>query len=147
LAPFQILLLAAGISFALAFFEDSEDEGGLRAFVEPAVIILILIINAAVGVWQESNAENALEALKEMSAETARVFREGRLVSDLPARDLVPGDVIEVTAGDRIPADARVVRLKTALLRAEQSALTGESVAVQKSATALCPSECELQSQ
>ena len=76
-----MLLLAAGVSFALAFFEDSADEGGIRAFVEPAVILLILILNAAVGVWQESNAENALEALKEMSAETARVLRGGKLVS------------------------------------------------------------------
>lgn len=79
----QILLLAAGVSFALAFFETDADEGGIRAFVEPAVILLILVLNAAVGVWQESNAENALEALKEMSAETARVVRNGKLVRPL----------------------------------------------------------------
>jgi hypothetical protein len=79
---FQVLLLAAAISFALAVFDGGEQEGsgGFRAFVEPFVIILILILNAAVGVWQESNAENALEALKQMSADSARVFREGKMV-------------------------------------------------------------------
>jgi Ca2+-transporting ATPase len=137
--------LAACVSFGLAFFEDDGTEG-IRAFIEPAVILLILILNAAVGVWQESNAENALEALKEMSAETARCLRNGRLIPELPARELVPGDIIEVAAGDRVPADARVLKLKTAILRAEQSALTGESVAVNKTATALAPAGCELQS-
>jgi P-type Ca2+ transporter type 2C len=142
----QILLLAAGVSFALAFFEDSEGPSeGLRAFVEPAVILLILALNATVGVWQESNAESALEALKEMSAETAKVLRDGESISDLPARELVPGDVIEIAAGDRIPADARVMNLRTAILRAEQSALTGESVAVMKSATSLVAKGAELQ--
>lgn len=58
------MLLAAAISFGLAWVDDDPEEGGLRAFVEPLVIILILVLNAAVGVWQESNAENALEALK-----------------------------------------------------------------------------------
>jgi P-type Ca2+ transporter type 2C len=137
--------LAACVSFGLAFFEDDGTEG-IRAFIEPAVILLILILNAAVGVWQESNAENALEALKEMSAETARCIRNGRMIPELPARELVPGDVIEIVAGDRVPADSRVLKLKTAILRAEQSALTGESVAVQKTASALAPSGCELQS-
>lgn len=141
----QILLLAAGVSFALAFFEE-DSAGGVRAFMEPAVILLILILNAAVGVWQESNAENALEALKEMSAETARVIRSGRHIPELPARELVPGDIIEVVAGDRVPADVRLLRLKTALLRAEQSALTGESVAVQKFASSLAPADSVLQS-
>jgi len=129
----------------LAFFEDEGTEG-IRAFIEPAVILLILVLNAAVGVWQESNAENALEALKEMSAETARCLRSGRVIPELPARELVPGDIIELVAGDRVPADARVLKLKTAILRAEQSALTGESVAVNKSASALAPVGCELQS-
>lgn len=142
----QILLIAAVISFALAWFENDPEEGGIRAFIEPLVILLILVINAAVGVWQESNAENALEALKEMSADTARVIRGGRLIPDLPARELVPGDIIEVTSGDKVPADVRIVSLQTAILRAEQSALTGESVAVQKSASAVLPEKCELQS-
>ena len=74
----KILLLAALVSFALVFFE--EGELGIGAFVEPGVILLILILNAVVGVWQEANAENALEALKEMSAETAKVIRNGKMV-------------------------------------------------------------------
>lgn len=141
----KILLLAAGVSFVLAFFEGDGEEG-IRAFIEPAVIILILVLNAAVGVWQESNAENALEALKEMSAETARVWREGHMYSELPARELVPGDIIELHAGDRVPADCRLIRLKTAVLRVEQATLTGESVAVSKTPSAISPPQCELQS-
>ncbi|KAL6769224.1 hypothetical protein ACKKBG_A17970 [Auxenochlorella protothecoides x Auxenochlorella symbiontica] len=141
----KILLLAAGISFALAWFDEGEGAGaGVRAFLEPAVIILILVLNAVVGVWQEGNAESALEALKEMSAETAKVFRAGHLVPDLPCRDLVPGDVVEVHTGDLVPADVRVVRLGTALFRVEQAALTGESAAVSKHAARLAPAACEL---
>ncbi|KDD76403.1 E1-E2 ATPase, partial [Helicosporidium sp. ATCC 50920] len=144
----KVLLLAAGISFALAWLEESGDDPNarLRAFMEPGVIVLILVLNAAVGVWQESNAESALEALKEMSADTAKVWRDGALVSALPCRELVPGDVVELHTGDRVPADVRLTRLHTAVLRAEQSALTGESVAVCKSAAAVCESaDCELQ--
>ncbi|RMZ52434.1 hypothetical protein APUTEX25_000013, partial [Auxenochlorella protothecoides] len=135
----KILLLAAGISFALAWFDEGEGAGA-----GPAVIILILVLNAVVGVWQEGNAESALEALKEMSAETAKVFRAGHLVPDLPCRDLVPGDVVEVHTGDLVPADVRVVRLGTALFRVEQAALTGESAAVSKHAARLAPAACEL---
>lgn len=75
----QILLLSALVSFVLAYFEDSGEEG-LRAYIEPFVILLILVLNAAVGVWQESNAEAALDALKELQGETARVIRSGRMV-------------------------------------------------------------------
>lgn len=77
----QILLAAAAVSFGLAYFEDNPEESGLRAFIEPFVIILILVLNAAVGVWQESNAESALDALKEMQSDSARVLRGGKLVS------------------------------------------------------------------
>lgn len=68
----KVLLLAAGVSLALAFFEESSENEGLRAFIEPAVILLILVLNAAVGVWQEANAESALEALKDMQPHTCR---------------------------------------------------------------------------
>eukprot|EP00887_Chlorella_sp_A99_P001879 scaffold19.g1879.t1 len=142
----HILLLAALISFGLAWVEESPEEAGIRAFIEPLVIVLILVLNAAVGVWQESNAESALEALKEMSAETAKVLRGGALVSDLPARELVPGDVVEIHAGDKVPADVRVVALRTAVVRVEQAALTGESTAVAKAARPCAGGEgCELQ--
>lgn len=129
----KILLLAACVSFGLAIVGGDAEEEGLRAFVEPLVILLILILNAIVGVWQESNAEKALDALKEMQSETAKCYRNGTLISDLPARELVPGDIIELRAGDRVPADIRVVTLNTATLMTEQASLTGESVAVNKS--------------
>ena len=72
--------MAATISFLLAYFEGAAEEEGIRAYIEPAVILTILILNAIVGVWQESNAEAALEALKEMQSETAAVLRDGSLV-------------------------------------------------------------------
>jgi hypothetical protein len=76
----QILLLAALISFAIAYFEEGSAEEGLRAYVEPFVILAILIINAIVGVWQERNAESALDALTEMQSEHAAVIRDGKQV-------------------------------------------------------------------
>ena len=98
------------------------------------MILLILALNAVVGVWQESNAEAALEALKEMQPESAVVVRDGGKRVSVPAKDLVPGDVVVLAAGDRVPADARVLSLATATLRVEQASLTGESVAVHKDA-------------
>ena len=88
----KILLLAAVISFVIAFTEERAPgvEISIVDFVEPGVILLILILNAVVGVWQESNAESALEALKEMQSETARCLRDGEWRHDLPARELVP---------------------------------------------------------
>lgn len=75
-----MLLLAAMVSFLLAYFEEGSREEGIRAYIEPAVILLILALNAVVGVWQESNAEAALDALKEMQADSSTVLRGGRLV-------------------------------------------------------------------
>lgn len=128
----QILLAAAALSFFLAFFEEIEHHW-VEAFVEPAVILLILIINAVVGVWQESNAENALEALKRMQSLHTPCLRGGVWIDRLPTEELVPGDVVRVKAGDRAPADARLVSLDTATLRADEGALTGESETVMKS--------------
>lgn len=130
----KILLAAAAVSFALAFFDDSgshSDEEGILAYVEPIVILIILILNAMVGVWQESNAEAALEALKELQSETARVLRDGKMAT-INSREIVPGDIIEVKVGDRVPADTRVTELKTTSLRIDQSQLTGESQSVAK---------------
>lgn len=79
--PPQILLVAAMISFAIAYFEEGSAEEGVRAYIEPFVILAILIINAVVGVWQECNAEAALDALNEMQSEHAVVLRNGKLVS------------------------------------------------------------------
>lgn len=129
----RILLAAAIISFVLAWYDG--DEGGemeITAFVEPLVIFLILIVNAIVGVWQESNAEKALDALKEIQSEHAVVIRGGAKIPNLPAKDLVPGDIVELKVGDKVPADMRVVELISSTLRLEQGSLTGESEAVNK---------------
>lgn len=127
----QILLGAAVLSFATAFFEEGLS-GGVEAFVEPFVILLILILNAIVGVWQESNAENALDALKSLQPKYAKVYRNGRLNAELDARELVPGDIVEVTVGDKIPADVRVIRLQTTTVRCDEASMTGESMTVMK---------------
>ena len=92
----------------------------MQAFVEPFVILLILIINAIVGVWQEHNAENALEALKELQSTAAKVYRDGVLNPDLPASELVPGDLVEVNVGDKVPADMRITTLKTTSVRTDE---------------------------
>lgn len=91
----QILLVSAVISFVLAFFENG-GESGITAFVEPFVILLILILNAIVGVWQENNAESSLSALKKMQSEKANVIRNGVSIPTLDATQLVPGDIIRV---------------------------------------------------
>ncbi|CAN6877498.1 unnamed protein product [Brassica oleracea] len=120
----RILLAAAVISA----FVDGEEGGemGITAFVEPLVIFLILIVNAIVGIWQETNAEKALEALKEIQSQQATVMRDGNRVSSLPAKELVPGDIVELRVGDKVPTDMRVVALVSSTLRVEQGSLTGE---------------------
>ncbi len=121
-----ILLVAAAISFVIACVEKNPGE-----FFEPALILLIVIINAVMGVMQESKAEKALEALKNMSAPHCRVIHDGK-EQVIPASELVPGDVIHLEAGDFVPADARLI--SSANLKSEESALTGESVPSEKNA-------------
>ncbi|CAN1227007.1 Calcium-transporting ATPase 4, endoplasmic reticulum-type [Linum grandiflorum] len=129
----RILLAAAVISFVLAWYDGKEGgEMEITAFVEPLVIFLILIVNAIVGIWQESNAEKALEALKEIQSENATVLRDGKKISSLPAKELVPGDIVELRVGDKVPADMRVLSLVSSTVRVEQGSLTGESEAVSK---------------
>ncbi|XP_062014872.1 calcium-transporting ATPase 4, endoplasmic reticulum-type-like [Rosa rugosa] len=134
----RVLLFAAVISFVLAWYEGEETgEMDITAFVEPLVIFLILIVNAIVGIWQESNAEKALEALKEIQSEQAAVVRDGKKVPNLAAKELVPGDIVELRVGDKVPADMRVLSLVSSTVRIEQGSLTGESEAVSKTAKAV----------
>ncbi|XP_038893795.1 calcium-transporting ATPase 4, endoplasmic reticulum-type-like [Benincasa hispida] len=140
----RILLAAAVVSFVLAWYDG--EEGGemeITAFVEPLVIFLILIVNAIVGIWQENNAEKALEALKEIQSEQASVVRNGKRTS-IVAKDLVPGDIVELRVGDKVPADMRVLRLVSSTFRVEQGSLTGESEAVSKTTKAV-PEDTDIQ--
>lgn len=127
-----ILLASAVVSFVLALLESSEGSSIGGAFVEPLVILLILVANATVGVVQESSAEKAIDALKEYSPDEAKVIRSSQLAR-IHASELVPGDIISVAVGDKIPADCRLVSVSSSSFRIDQAILTGESTSVHKS--------------
>lgn len=131
-----ILIVAAVISFVVACVEMQPKE-----FFEPALILLIVILNAVMGVVQESKAEKALDALKNLSAPHARVIRDGeeRIID---ASELVPGDIIRLEAGDFVPADARLIH--SVSLKSEESALTGESVPSEKDASVIVDEKAPL---
>ncbi len=131
-----ILLIAAVISFVIACIE-----GDVMEFFEPVLILLIVVLNAIMGMVQESKAEKALDALKNMSAPHARVIRDGE-EKVIDASELVPGDIIRLEAGDFVPADARL--LKSVSLKSEESALTGESVPSEKDADAIVEDKAPL---
>ncbi len=122
-----ILIAAAAVSLGVVIAEKNWGE-----LFEPGLILLIVILNAIMGVYQEGKAEKALDALKNMSAPHARVIRDGK-ESVIDAADLVPGDIIKLEAGDFVPADARL--LMSTSLKSEESALTGESVPSEKEAS------------
>ena len=117
-----VLLAAAAISGALAVIEN-------ESFADVIIILAVVIINAVLGVYQESKAEKAIEALQEMAAATSKVLRDGKIVT-VRSEDLVVGDVVLLEAGDAVPADGRL--LESASLKIEEAALTGESVPVTK---------------
>ena len=119
-----ILLVAAAISGVLAVFEG-------EGFADVIIILAVVLINAVLGVYQESKAEKAIEALQEMSAATSKVLRDGK-VQIVHSEDLVVGDIVLLEAGDAVPADARI--LENASMKIEEAALTGESVPVTKHA-------------
>ncbi len=119
-----ILILAAAISFGVAIHEG-------EGYFEPVLILLIVVLNAIMGVVQENKAEKALEALQDLSVPQARVVRDG-IESVVEAVQLVPGDIVMVEAGDFIPADGRIIEAFS--LKSEEAALTGESVPSEKDA-------------
>ena len=122
-----ILIVAALISGVTAFYSG-------ESFADVIIILIVVIINAVLGVVQESKAEKAIAALQEITAATSKVIRDGHQVT-VKSEELVPGDVIVLEAGDAVPADARV--LESASMKIEEAALTGESVPVNKKADVL----------
>ena len=122
-----ILLVAAAISAVTSAIEH-------EAPTDVIIILFVVILNSVLGVIQESKAEKAIDALKEMTAATSKVLRNGELVH-IKSEDLVVGDVIILEAGDAVPADARLI--ECASIKAEEAALTGESVPVNKTAEIL----------
>ncbi len=124
LSPLIYVLLAAGIISLVSQFITGEEH-----FIDVIVIFGVIILNAAIGTFQESQAEKAMEALLEMAAPKAKVRRNGK-IETIPAREIVPGDIILFEAGDKAPADVRL--LESVNLKVNESALTGESVPVEK---------------
>ena len=127
-----VLLIAAVLSLASSGGED---------WIEALIILVIVVVNACISISQENNAEKALEALQKMSAPLAKVIRDGKQLR-LETDALVPGDIIVLEAGDLVPADARI--LECANLKADESAMTGESVPVAKQALDSLPEETVL---
>ena len=126
--PMIIILIVAAILSGITSVWEGE------APTDVFIILFIVILNSVLGVVQESKAEKAIDALKEMTAATSKVLRDGSLVH-IKSEELVPGDVIILEAGDSVPADSRLI--ESASLKAEEAALTGESVAVLKDTDAV----------
>ena len=121
--PMILILIAAAVVSAVMAVVENE------GFTDTIIILAVVLINAVLGVYQESKAEKAIEALQKMSAAMSKVMRDGN-VHTVPSEDLVVGDIILLEAGDAVPADARI--LESASLKVEEAALTGESVPVAK---------------
>ena len=126
-----ILLVAAAVSGITAAYSN-------ESFADVFIILIVVLINAVLGVYQESKAEKAIEALQAMTAATSKVLRDGKQIT-VKSEALVPGDIIILEAGDAVPADARII--ESASLKAEEAALTGESVPVEKAVQALMMKE------
>lgn len=122
-----ILVVAAAISGITSFYAN-------EGFADVIIIMAVVIINAVLGVYQESKAEKAIEALQEMAAATSKVYRDGKLIT-VKSEELVKGDIVVLEAGDAVPADGRIIQC--ASLKIEEAALTGESVPVEKTEDAL----------
>ena len=121
-----IILIAASILTVI-----TEGSNGLT---DAIIILAVVVLNAAFGVYQEGQAEAAIEALKNMSSPVARVLRDNHVV-EVDSKDLVPGDIVLLEAGDVVPADMRLLEVNS--LKIEEAALTGESVPVDKDLSAV----------
>ena len=129
--PMIIVLLVAAVLSAITAIYEGE------SLADVFIILFVVILNATLGVIQESKAEKAIDALKEMTSATSKVIRDGKIVI-VKSEDLVVGDVIILEAGDAVPADARII--ECASMKVEEAALTGESVPVIKQAEAIAKS-------
>ena len=127
-----ILIVAAAVSAVTDMLEGGHFTPKIPT--DTLIILFVVIVNAVLGVVQESKAEKAIEALQEMSASTTKTFRDGKIVN-IKSEDLVVGDVIALEAGDSIPADCRIIECNS--MKIEEAALTGESVPVSKIVDAL----------
>lgn len=117
-----VLLCAAALSLVTSIYQN-------ESFADVFIIVFVVVMNSVLGVIQESKAEEAIAALKKMTAARTRVYRDGSIIS-VESAELVPGDVVILEAGDSVPADGRI--LEAASMKVEESALTGESVPVSK---------------
>ena len=133
--PMIIVLLAAAVLSAVTSIYSHE------SFADVFIILFVVVLNSVLGVVQESKAEEAINALKNMTAATSKVLRDGKLAV-IKSEDIVPGDIISIEAGDSVPADARII--ESASLKMEESALTGESVPVEKNNENLVEEKSEI---
>lgn len=136
-----VLLVAAVLSAVTVAYNNISNPHEAESFADVFIILFVVVLNAVLGVIQESKAEEAIEALKTMTASTSKVMRDGKLCK-VKSEELVVGDIIHLEAGDSVPADARI--LECASMKVEEAALTGESVPVLKTDEALEGGEVSL---
>ena len=132
--PMTIILIVAAVISAGVEIYNGISQGHWEFPADVVIIMAVVLINAILGVFQESKAEKAIEALQEIAAATCKVIRDGKQMT-VHSEDLVVGDIIVLEAGDAVPADARII--ECASMKIEEAALTGESVPVTKQDTAL----------
>ena len=130
--PMILVLIAAAVVSGITAVHQGE------SFADTIIIMLVVVINAVLGVYQESKAEAAIEALQQIAAATSKVIRGGHQMT-VKSEELVPGDIVILEAGDSVPADARII--ECASMKVEEAALTGESVAVEKTESPVSAAE------
>ena len=132
--PMIIILIVAAVISSITEYYEATQAGHSFFPTDACIILVVVLINAILGVVQESKAEKAIEALQEITAATSKVIRDGVQIV-VKSEELVPGDIIVLEAGDAVPADARIIESNS--LKCEEAPLTGESVPVDKQAAAL----------